>query len=114
MAIGGTLDGDSPYMWGTHPTYEYASSVAKVRVALVGAEHMIFTGPCEASPLLLRAVSGEFCSDGGCGRRYAHDLVKHLTTAFLLDVLEGDRAAHETLLPAAVQFAGIEYTTTLQ
>lgn len=114
MAIGGTLDKDTPYMWGTHPTYEFVSSPAKVRVALVDAEHMIFTGPCEAVPVLLRFVSSEFCSDPGWDRNYAHNLINHFTTAFLLDTLKGDQSAHETLLPEQVQFDGIEYTTTLK
>jgi predicted dienelactone hydrolase len=113
MAIGGTLDSDAPYMWGTYPTYEYVSSPTKVRIALIDAEHMIFTGPCEAIPLLLRFVSKEFCSDPGWDRNYAHNLINHFTTAFLLDTLKGDQAAHEALLPDAVQFPGIEYTTTL-
>ena len=114
MAIGGTLDRDAPYMWGTHPTYEHVSSSTKVRVALVDAEHMIFTGPCEATPVLLRFISGEFCSDPGWDRNYAHALTKHFTTAFLLDTLKGDPVAHEALLPDAAQFAGIEYTATLR
>jgi predicted dienelactone hydrolase len=113
MAMGGTLDSDAPYMWGTYPAYEYVSSATKVRIALIGAEHMIFTGPCEAIPLLLRFFSDEFCSDPGWDRNYAHNLINHFTTAFLLDTLKGDQAAHEALLPDAVQFAGIEYTTTL-
>jgi predicted dienelactone hydrolase len=114
MAIGGTRDDDAPYMWGTYPTYEHASSVEKARIALVDAEHMIFTGPCEAMPLLLRPISNEFCSDPGWARSYAHDLTRHFTTAFLLDMLKGDRAAHKALLPDAAQFADIEYTTTLE
>jgi predicted dienelactone hydrolase len=114
MAIGGTLDKDTPYMWGTHPTYEFVSSSTKVRVALVDAEHMIFTGPCQAVPLLLRFVSDEFCSDPGWDRNYAHNLINHFTTAFLLDTLKDDQSAHQTLLPEQVQFDGIEYTATLQ
>ncbi len=114
MAIGGTLDGDTPYMWGTYPTYEYASSPTKVRIGLTGAEHMIFTGPCEASPLLLRLVSKELCADPGWDRSYAHDLISHFTTAFLLDTLKGDQSAHQVLLPDATQFAGIEYSATFK
>ena len=114
MAIGGTLDSDSPYLWGTHPTYEFVSSPTKVRIALIGAEHMIFAGPCEAIPLLLRFVANEFCSDPGWDRNYAHDLTSHFTTAFLLETLQGDQAPHEVLLPDAVRFNGIEYTTTLR
>ena len=114
MAIGGTLDKDTPYMWGTHPTYEFVSSPTKVRVALVDAEHMIFTGSCEAVPLLLRLISNEFCSDPGWDRNYAHNLINHFTTAFLLDTLKDDPSAHEALLPGAAQFDGIEYTATLK
>ncbi|RME45336.1 MAG: hypothetical protein D6791_11020 [Chloroflexi bacterium] len=114
MAIGGTLDTDAPYMWGTYPTYEYASSKTKVRIALLDAEHMIFTGPCESIPLLLRFVSDEFCADSGWNRDDAHALVRHFTAAFLLYTLKNDHLAHETLLPdAATQFTGIKYSTTL-
>jgi len=47
MAIGGTNDSASPYIWGTYPTCEYTYSSKKVRVTLDGAEHVVFTGPCE-------------------------------------------------------------------
>ncbi len=114
MAIGGTRDSDAPYEWGTYPAYEYASSTIKVRIALLDAEHMIFTGPCEATPLLLRLFSSEFCSDPGWDRTYAHALIGHFTTAFLLDVLKGDQTAHKALLPDAAQFDGTEYTATLE
>jgi len=109
MAIGGTLDSDSPYMWGTHPTYEYASSPRKVRVALDGAEHMIFTGPCEKIPWFLNFFSDEFCSDPGWDRIYAHSLIKHFTTAFLLAELKQDTDAAGALSPAAVEFTGVTY-----
>jgi hypothetical protein len=39
----------------------------------------------------------------------AHDLINHFTTAFLLDTLKGDAAAHAALAPDAVAFPGIEY-----
>ena len=53
---------------------------------------MIFTGPCEAIPLLLRFISNEFCSDPGWDRNYAHGLINHFTTAFLLYTLKDDQA----------------------
>ncbi len=84
LAIGGTLNSDSPYLWGTHPTYECASGTAKVRIALTDAEHMIFTGPCEWSSLLLSFFTGEFCSEKHLDRNRAHDLFNHFVTAFLL------------------------------
>jgi hypothetical protein len=60
---------------------------------------MIFAGQCEAIPLLFRFFSDEFCSDPGWDRQYAHDLIRHFATAFLLDTLGGAPAAHEALLP---------------
>ena len=36
MAIGGTSDTDTPYTWGTQPTYEFTSSPRKAKVALDG------------------------------------------------------------------------------
>jgi hypothetical protein len=44
----------------------------------------------------------------------AHDLINHFTTAFLLDKLKGDSEAHKALLPEAVSFSGIAYTTTME
>jgi predicted dienelactone hydrolase len=109
MAIGGTEDKDSPYMWSTQPAYEYVSSPRKVRVALEGAEHMIFTGPCEKIPWYLKFFSGEFCADPGWDRVYAHNLVRHFTTAFLLSELKQDSAASDALASNAVDFTGVTY-----
>jgi len=109
MAIGGTQDNDSPFMWGTYPSYEYASSPTKVRIALDGAEHMIFTGPCEKVPWFLKFFSDEFCSDSGWDRNYAHDLINHFTTAFLLAELKQDKGAAAALVPEPVEFPGVTY-----
>ena len=109
MAIGGTDDKDSPYMWSTQPAYEYVSSPRKVRVALEGAEHMIFTGPCEKVTWYLKFFSDEFCTDPGWNRGYAHNLVKHFTTAFLLSELKQDSAASDALKSQAVNFIGVTY-----
>ena len=38
----------------------------------------------------------------------------HFATAFLLDVLKGDQEAHKALLPGAVTFEEVQYTTTLK
>jgi hypothetical protein len=70
---------------------------------------MIFTGPCEATPLLLRFVSKEFCSDPGWDRAYAHNLVRHFTTAFLLAELKQDTEAAAALAPDAVEFPDVTY-----
>jgi len=109
MAIGGTQDNDSPFMWGTHPSYEYASSSTKVMIVLDGAEHMIFTGPCEKVSWVLKFFSAEFCSDSGWDRSYAHDLINHFTTAFLLAELKQDKGAAAALVPDTVEFPGVTY-----
>ena len=109
MAIGGTADSDSPFRWGTHPTYEYVSSPRKVKIALHDAEHMIFTGPCEAIPWYLKFFSGEFCSDKDWDRDYAHILVNHFITAFLLAELKQDVNATAVLVPNAVDSSGVTY-----
>jgi predicted dienelactone hydrolase len=109
MAIGGTSDSDSPYMWSTYPTYEYASSKKKVKVSLEDAQHMIFTGQCEKIPFFFKLFSDEFCSDSEWDRPHAHNLVKHFTTAFLLSELKQDKAASDALKPDSAIFTGVTY-----
>jgi hypothetical protein len=40
--------------------------------------------------------------------------MNHFTTAFLLDILKDDQEAHNALMPGAVSFPGIVYTTTIK
>ncbi len=109
MAIGGTGDTGTPYLWGAHPTYEYVSSATKGRVALENAEHMIFGATCEALPWFTEIGFNAYCSDPVWDMDRAHDLVNHFTTAFLLATLKGDVDAAALLEPDAVQFNGIRY-----
>jgi predicted dienelactone hydrolase len=110
MAIGGTADTDSPYRWGTHPTYAYASSTTKVRVALNDAGHMIFAGPCETIPWYLQLFSGAFCSDPSWDRAYAHELIKHFVTAFLLAELQSNVDAAAVLVYGDIMDVyGVDY-----
>ena len=109
LAMGGTSDSDSPYHWGTQPTYEFASSARKARVALQDAEHMIFTGPCETIPWYAKIAINEFCADAVWDRNQAHEMIKHFTTAFLLAELKQDGDATSALAPDAVNFPGISY-----
>ncbi len=44
----------------------------------------------------------------------SHDLVKHFVTAFLLHVLKADPGARKALLPGAVPFKEIKYSTALE
>jgi hypothetical protein len=80
-----------------------------VKIALNEAEHMIFTGSCEAIPWYVKFFSGEFCSDMDWDREYAHNLVNHFTTAFLLAELNQDVHAAAELAPSAADFSGVTY-----
>ena len=109
MAIGGTADQDSPFAWGPQPTYDYVSSSRKALVALEGAEHMIFTGPCENVPWYLGFFSGEFCSDSTWDRTNALAITKHLSTTFLLAELRHDKLAGAALSQDNVDFMDVSY-----
>jgi predicted dienelactone hydrolase len=109
MAIGGTSDTDTPYTWGTQPTYEFASSARKAMVSLDGAGHMIFTGPCDRMRRIMKILPGGFCSDSGWDRDRAQALVRHFTTAFLLAELADDRAAAAVLAPTESNFPDLSY-----
>lgn len=109
LAIGGTADVDSPYLWSTYPAYAYTSGPRKIRIALQDAEHMIFTGPCQRIPGYLQFFSGEFCADTSWNRIQAQELTKHFTTAFLLAELEQDSAAANALSQDNVNSANVDY-----
>jgi predicted dienelactone hydrolase len=109
MAMGGTADRDSPFMWGTQPTYEYTSSPRKVEIAYEEAEHLIFAGECETVRRILSLVSTSFCSDPAWDRIRAHDLIKHYSTVFLFAELNQDREAAATLAPDRTEFSGVTY-----
>jgi predicted dienelactone hydrolase len=109
LAIGGTRDSDTPYQWGTAPTYQHAGSARRVRVALEDAGHMVFTNPCTAVRAVLTIVPNEFCSDRSWDRSRAHTVVAHFTTAFLLAELQQDSTAASQLDPAGVDLVDVRY-----
>ncbi len=114
MVMGGTLDANTPYESDTYPAYRFISSQRKVLVAFKNAGHSVFVTDCQAMPSLIDLGFFSMCTDAVWDMDRAHDLVNHFTTAFLLDVLKGDKDAHAALLPEAVNFAGIEYQTTMK
>jgi predicted dienelactone hydrolase len=114
MAMGGTADTGAPYEWGTRPSYDYAASKEKSLVGFEGAEHMFITTTCESMPWIEGTPFYEMtCSDPAWEKERALDLVHHLSSAFLLDMLEDDLDAHRVLLPSEVSFDGVIYETTL-
>lgn len=86
-------------------SYEHIAVNQKAMVKFLGGGHMIF-GNCSPA---WRAGGFPFCFDAVWDMDRAHDLIDHFTTAFLLDVLKGDKNAHAALAPDAVSFPGIEY-----
>ncbi len=109
LAIGGTLDKDTPFQWGPQPAYDHASSPRKALVALNDAEHMIFTNTCESVRWFAKPLAGEFCSDSVWNRDQAHALVRHFATAFLLAELKQDTEAAAELAPDGVAFPNVTY-----
>lgn len=112
MVLGGTADEDTPFDWGPAPAYRFAAAATKVQVALNNAGHMVFTGPCSASPWYLQPLSAEFCAPQlsgaeGWDRTRAHHLIRHLTTAFLLAELAQDPAAAVRLQPDLSEFPAV-------
>jgi predicted dienelactone hydrolase len=112
MAIGGTADVDAPYEWGTRLAYEAASSTRRVEVGLEGAEHMVFTGPCETRRRVFTVLREPFCSDPAWDRARAHDLVRHYVTAFLLAELTDDTDAAAALAAEPTSFPRLRYAAT--
>jgi predicted dienelactone hydrolase len=109
LAIGGTADADSPFRWGTEAAYTHASGDHRAEVGLVGAEHLLFAGGCDAPRLVLRLVPTGFCSDPAWPRQRAHALIAHHTTAFLLAELDDDPRATRELGSRAAAPPGTTY-----
>ena len=93
-----------------YPTvYDNLASPTKALVKFANADHMIFFSACNDMPWLVEVGAHWVCSDPVWDMDRAHDLINHFTTAFLLDVLKGDKDAAAALAPDAVSFPGIEY-----
>jgi fermentation-respiration switch protein FrsA (DUF1100 family) len=86
-----------PAQWMS-PAYEQASGTQKAQAVFEDAGHAVFTS----------------AFDHVWKQNVVHPLIENFVTAFLLDVLKGDKDAHKALLPDAVKFPGIEYKTTLK
>jgi predicted dienelactone hydrolase len=88
--------------------YDNLGSAIKSMLLFNAADHMIFNSDCKAIPWMLQYDFNN-CADSVWDMDRAHDLINHFTTAFLLDTLKGDEAAHAALAPDAVAFPGITY-----
>jgi predicted dienelactone hydrolase len=109
LAIGGTADTDTPYTWGTEPTYAFTSSTRKAKLTLDDAGHMIFTGPCDRVRRVMKILPGGFCTDRAWDRLHAQAVVRHFTTAFLLAELTEQNSAAEALASSRLRVPGVSY-----
>jgi predicted dienelactone hydrolase len=111
LAIGGTADTDTPYTWGTQPTYAHAGAPRRASAALDDAGHMVFTARCTTVRRILTIVPFDFCDDTDGLRGQRHQVVAQLTTAFLLTELAGNRTAASALAVDRVDLPTTSYAS---
>jgi predicted dienelactone hydrolase len=108
----GTQDSTGAYQPAVND-YESLPSAQKGLIAFENADHGFSSNVC--LPWYWEHQAAWACAtDSVWDIDRAHDLINHFTTAFLLDVLKGDKEAHKALLPDAVKFPGIQYKTTMK
>lgn len=112
LLMAGSGDTVCPMDVNAAAVYKDLSSEYKTLVVFDKAGHGIFAN--KADEYLIQHGWFDFTSDLVWDMDRAHDLTDHFATAFLLDVLKGDKDAHKALLPDAVKFAGIQYQTTMK
>lgn len=84
--------------------YQGLPATRKSMLTLVGSTHGIFMDPSFKKTFLSSMDWGTLDANR------AQELIHHITTAFLRDVLKNDPKAHQALLPEAVKFEEIEYS----
>jgi predicted dienelactone hydrolase len=109
MAMGGTQDSGTPFVWGAQPTFEYVSSPKKIKIGFQGAEHMVFAGTCQSASRLANMAIAQLCFDPVWGKEDFHSFVGHYATAFLLAELKQDQDAAAILKPEMNDFSGVDY-----
>ncbi len=94
----------------SYQVYAHLGSVVKSLVVFENADHPIFVDKCSVMPWMVDQFDNYWvCSDPVWDKDRAHDLINHFTTAFLLNILKGDKEAAKALVPDAVNFFGIKY-----
>ncbi|PJJ54283.1 chlorophyllase-like protein [Mumia flava] len=112
LTIGGTADHDSPFAWTSALAYESVGSARRTEVALEGAGHFVFTGPCARARRGLAVMPTGFCSDPAWERHQGHAVVRHYVAAFLLAELDRDVAARTALAPGRATPDGVRFRAT--
>ncbi len=107
LMIAGSGDTLLPIDFNAAAVYKELSSTNKSLVLLDHANHGIFAN--KTDDYLMKHGWFDYTSDSIWDMDRAHDLTNHFTTAFLLDILKGDKEAAKALAPDAINFPGIEY-----
>lgn len=111
LAVGGLADTGTPWDLGAGMTAAHAGSGQRIAVGLEGAEHLVFTGRCDRFRRVTPLIPMDLCDDPDGDRTTRHDVIAHVTTAFLLDTLTDDATAAAALTDPA-PLPGTTITTT--
>lgn len=109
LALVGTADSGGFGLIAARDIFKSVGSSQKALITFANADHYIFNWQAKDIPDLVKIGFFGVCSDLVWELDRTHDLTNHFTTAFLLDVLKGDKEAAKALAPDAVSFPGIEY-----
>ncbi len=109
MLLVGTKDQATIPERDAYTFYDQIGSRSKTLVTFDDANHYVFVDPCPAA--LENTPLFPACSDSVWDMNRVHDLINHLTTAYLLATVKGDSDAAKALQPSAVNFVGVNYKT---
>lgn len=109
LVVGGAADAVLPPEQHVDLVYDAAHSTQKMLITIDGAGHQVFISPaCDDH------TSREGCAEALPNTAAAHDLINHVSTAFLLAVLQHDHNAASMCSPDSLhQITGITYRTTM-
>lgn len=110
LVLVGSRDTVTPPERDAYVIYNQLGSAQKSLAVFDNADHSIFIDQCREFMLQFGAFDG--CSDPVWDMARAHDLINHLSTAFLKSVFDEDRRAALALRSRAVNFPGVDYVTT--
>lgn len=110
MIFGGTADTTTPPERDAFVIYDALTNAPKTLVTLENANHYVYVDECWETAIAFGFFAS--CSDPVWDMARVHDIINHLTTAFLLAELKDDNNARIALDPANVDFTGVEYDTT--
>lgn len=110
LAIGGLDDTGTPWGLGAGMTVASAGSERRIAVGLAGAEHLVFLGRCDRVRRVTPWIPMDLCEDADGDRATRHDVIAHVTTAFLRDTLMQDPEAR-AILDAVGDLPDTTFTT---